>query len=450
MAKLSNNIGKDTVGLNDFAKRVERLCRFSDVSILLYRNRDGLFLSEIASSLGSKLDDIIDALDILVRDDMVDEDRTRQHYMLGDTGVDVFDLNSNDSTITLESRLSELSNKLQLYAITTDEKAKESLGDNITNYLYKTYHKTGKELQQLKNKVENEYKTQRDLRYKSQMLALYIRQIEEIMYALDVSRPTEREEGGGKKVYRNLKQMLYGDENYGKDYRLSIDGFFKNFDARLSNQILELYNLFRTWWGKTKVALDDFRRASAALDALIHYNPKNSALRDAVENTDQPLPPLFRRFGKSDEPEDDDAYINIREKIMSLDSVSVDDYNTITSCCASLHYDFVNFRVLEDQAVPEAMLLDEQPFEEKNIIDAKEEIEAFRLSDATLLEFLRARYPDIQGNELMSIYMRIALETGEKPMVFDSDFESELQDEHIDEEYNIISVRNRKPLTTHE
>lgn len=138
MAKLSNNIGKDTVGLNDFAKRVERLCRFSDVSILLYRNRDGLFLSEIASSLGSKLDDIIDALDILVRDDMVDEDRTRQHYMLGDTGVDVFDLNSNDSTITLESRLSELSNKLQLYAITTDEKAKESLGDNITNYLYKT------------------------------------------------------------------------------------------------------------------------------------------------------------------------------------------------------------------------------------------------------------------------------------------------------------------------
>ena len=198
------------------------------------------------------------------------------------------------------------------------------------------------------------------------------------------------------------------------------------------------------------MALDDFRRASAALDALIHYNPKNSALRDAVENTDQPLPPLFRRFGKSDEPEDDDAYINIREKIMSLDSVSVDDYNTITSCCASLHYDFVNFRVLEDQAVPEAMLLDEQPFEEKNIIDAKEEIEAFRLSDATLLEFLRARYPDIHGNELMSIYMRIALETGEKPMVFDSDFESELQDEHIDEEYNIISVRNRKPLTTHE
>ena len=102
MAKLSNNLGQDTVGLNDFVKRVERLCRYSDLSILLYRNRDGLFLSEIANSLGGKIEDIENALDILVRDEMVEEDRTRRYYVLDDTAAEVFDLNSNDSTITLE------------------------------------------------------------------------------------------------------------------------------------------------------------------------------------------------------------------------------------------------------------------------------------------------------------------------------------------------------------
>ena len=450
MAKLSNNVGQDTVGLNDFVKRVERLCRYSDLSILLYRNRDGLFLSEITNSLGGKIEDIENALDILVRDEMVEEDRTRRYYVLDDTAAEVFDLNSNDSTITLESRLSELSNKLNLYAITTDEKTKETLGDNITNYLYKTYHKTGKELNQLKNKVESEYKTQRDLRYKSQMLSLYIRQIEDIMYALDVSRPTERQDDGTKIVYRNLKQMLYSDEHYGRDYRLSIEGFFKNCDARLSNQILELYNLFRAWWGKTKVALEEFRCASSALETLIHYNPSNATLREAIENTNQPLPPITRRFGKNDEPEDDDASIDIRERILSLDAVSVDDYNVITSCCASLHYDFVNFRVLEDQDIPEMMTQDAPPVEEKLVIDMDEEFKQFRSSHDSLLVFLSQRYPDLSKKELMSLYLKMALETGDKPMVFNQDFETEMSGEHIDEEYNIITIRNKPTINANE
>lgn len=447
MASLNTNIGRDSIGLNEFAKRVERLCRYSDVSILLYRNQDGLFLSEIASSLGVKLDDVIDALDVLVRDDMVDEDRVRQYYMLGDTGNDIFDLNSNDSTITLESRLSEISNKLQRYAIAQDNRDNEmkgKIGDEITNYLYRTYSNTTKELKQLKNKVESEYKLQRDLKYKSQMLGLYIRQIEEIMYALDVSRPPEQDEEGNKKTYRNLKQMLYNDTCYGKDYRLSIDGFFKNCDAKLSNQILELYELFRTWWSKTKVALEDFRCAAKALEALIQYNPKNSILREAVENNSQPLPPIHRRLGRNEDSDEDSAYIDIHEHILSLDSVNSDEYNTITACCASLHYDFVNFSTIEDQAAPAAIFEESQPVEEIFIIDKEEEIKQFRSFDGTLLQFLRGRYPDLDNGNLLRVYMEIALETGEKPIVFNPQYKAEFVGEQFDEEYNIISIRNNQ------
>lgn len=436
-----NNTGNDAIALNEFARKVERLCRYSDISILLYRNRDGMFLSEIMAALNLKSDEIDKQLDILVRDDMVDEDRVRQHYMLGDTAVDIFDLNSNDSTITLESRLSEIANRLELYAIATDAQEKEKCGKRITSYLYDTYNKTVKELKQLKIRVENEYKMQKDLRYKSQMLSVYIRQIEEIMYSLDVQRPAEHDTDGTKKVYRNLKQMLRNDEHYGRDYVLSIDGFFKNCDAKLSNQILELYELFLTWWGKTKVALKDFRGASAALDALIHYNPGNAALKDVVENPPMPLPPVSRHHARVD-AEDDNVGLEPPERIMSMADVNADDYNMISQCCAVLHYDFVNFKTVEDQPIPEAMLLDEQPVLHLAVVDTEEEIRQFREYDGTLLQFLRSRYPSMTDNEILRLFMKTAISTGDKPMIFDEDYNAELVDEHFNDKYDIITVTN--------
>lgn len=448
---LTNNIGSDAIGLKRFAKVIERLCKYSDVSVLLYQSDEGLFLNEIATSLNVSMDTVLDILDILVKDEMVEEDRIRQFYSLSDIGNDVFNIYNNDATITLDSRLKTIHEKLQLYSIAVEnhnEESRKKIGDDITNYLYRTYSNTQRELKNLRTKVENEYKVQRNLRFKSQMLSIYIRKLEEIMYSLDVKRPSTRDEDGNQLIFINLKQMLFEDKGYGKDYRPSIEGFFKNCDAKLSNQILELYDLFRAWWGKTKVALEDFRVASKALDALINYNMTDIVVRESVENNSCPLPPIYRRFGKVEGTDDECAGVDLATRILSLDSVNADEYDLITSCCAQLHYDFVNFSALEDQAVPESMIEEGIPVMELPVIDKEREIEAFMDYNGTMLSFLRERYPDLPKEAMLRFYLEIILETGDRPMVFDSSFDAEFRSEQFDDSYNVVSVMNHPKTST--
>ncbi len=445
--KRNTTIGIDTVGLSGFAKVVARFCSYSDITILLYRNNEGLSISEIATALSMSFDNVADTLDFLVKDETVEEDRNRGLFMLSDLGNRIYDLFDSDATITLESRLNTIDTMLNLYEVASknnDDEAKQKKGKEITNYLYRTYANTEKELRNLRSKVENEYKTQKNLRTKAQMLDIYIHNLEDILFSLDVQRRETNTEGK-RTVYRNLKQMLTEDRYYGVDFKSEVESFFKNFNSRLYDSIIALYNLFREWWGKTKTAMDDFRVASEALEAMRNYNPANTALKELVENKTAPLPPVFRRFSKADLATDDTSQTSIDtvSRILRLDDVNSDDWDLISACCAALHFDFVSFEPIKDQAVPQGLLEEEPAYINLPVIDKEKEIEAFEKYDGTLMSFLRSRYPDISEDLLLQVFLEIALETGDRPMVFDEKYLSEFQNEPFNDKYNIISIRNR-------
>lgn len=445
--KRNTTIGIDAVGLSGFAKVVARFCSYSDITILLYRNNEGLSISEIATALSMSFDNVADTLDFLVKDETVEEDRNRGLFMLSDLGNRIYDLFDSDATITLESRLNTIDTMLNLYEVASknnDDEAKQKKGKEITNYLYRTYANTEKELRNLRSKVENEYKTQKNLRTKAQMLDIYIHNLEDILFSLDVQRRETNTEGK-RTVYRNLKQMLTEDRYYGVDFKSDVESFFKNFNSRLYDSIIALYNLFREWWGKTKTAMDDFRVASEALEAMRNYNPANTALKELVENKTAPLPPVFRRFSKADLATDDTSQTSIDtvSRILRLDDVNSDDWDLISACCATLHFDFVSFEPIKDQAVPQGLLEEEPAYINLPVIDKEKEIEAFEKYDGTLMSFLRSRYPDISEDLLLQVFLEIALETGDRPMVFDEKYLSEFQNEPFNDKYNIISIRNR-------
>lgn len=444
----NETIGVDSVGLTGFAKVVERFCRYSYITILLYRNIDGLSLAEISSALSQPLDSIADTLDILVRDETVEEDRNRGIYMLSDFGSRIYDLYDSDATITLESRLNTIDRMLDLYKVASennDDEARLKKGREITNYLYRTYTNTEKELHNLRSMVEKEYKTQRNLRTKAQMLDIYIKNLEDILFSLDVQR-RETKADGKRTIYRNLKQMLNEDQYYGVDYKSDVGSFFKNFNSRLFDSILALYNLFREWWGKTKTAMEDHRIASEALEVIRNYNPANTALKELVESKVAPLPPVFRRFAKADLSTDDlsQTIIDTVPRILRLDEVNPDDWDIISSCCASLHFDFVSFEPIKDQAVPQGLLNNEPEVFPLYVIDKEQEIRVFKNYDGTLLEFLKSRYPDLDDNNLLQVFLEIALETGERPMVFDNRYDAVFQNEAFNDKYDVISIRNRR------
>lgn len=440
-------IGIDTVGLTGFAKVVARFCGYSSITILLYRNSEGLSIGEIASALNMSFDNVADILDALVKDESVEEDRNRGLFMLSDLGNRIYDLFDSDATITFESRLNTIDTMLHLYEVASknnDDEARLKKGKEITNYLYRTYTNTEKELRNLRSKVENEYKTQKNLRTKAQMLDIYIHNLEDILFSLDMQR-RETNTDGKRTVYKNLKQMLTEDRYYGVDFRSDVESFFKNFNSRLYDSIIALYNLFREWWGKTKTAMEDFRIASEALEAMRNYNPANTALKELVENKTAPLPPVFRRFSKADITTDDTSQTSIDtvSRILRLDDVNSDDWDLISACCAALHFDFVSFEPIKDQAVPQGLLEEEPVFITLPVIDKQKEIEDFEEYDGTLMAFLRSRYPDISEDLLLQVFLEIALETGDRPMVFDEKYVSEFQDEPFNDKYNIISIRNR-------
>ncbi len=440
-------IGIDTVGLTGFAKVVARFCGHSDITILLYRNSEGLSISEIASALSVSFDTVADILDSLVKDETVEEDRNRGLFLLSDLGIRIYDLYDSDATITLESRLNTIDTMLNLYEVASknnDDEAKSKKGKEITNYLYRTYTNTEKELRNLRSKVEKEYKTQKNLRTKAQMLDIYIHNLEDILFSLDVQR-RETNTDGKRTVYRNLKQMLTEDRFYGVDFKNDVESFFKNFNSRLFDSILALYNLFREWWGKTKTAMEDYRVASEALEAMRNYNPANTALKELVENKTAPLPPVFRRFSKADLSIDDTSQTSIDtvSRILRLDDVNSDDWDLISACCAALHFDFVSFEPIKDQVVPKGLLDDEPAFINLPVIDKEKEIEDFGRYDGTLMAFLRSRYPDLSEEHLLQVFLEIALETGDRPMVFDEKYIAEFQNESFNDKYDIISIRNR-------
>ena len=448
MRTVSNGtIGVDSVGLTGFAKTVERFCRHSDITVLLYRNIDGLSLAEISSALNQPFDILSDILDTLVRDETVEEDRNRGIFMLSDFGSRIYDLYDSDATITLESRLNTIDTMLNLYKVASennDDEARQKKGKDITNYLYRTYSNTEKELRNLRSQVEKEYKTQRNLRTKAQMLDIYIKNLEDILFSLDVQR-RETKTDGKRTIYRNLKQMLSEDQYYGVDFRGDVESFFKNFNSRLFDSILALYNLFREWWGKTKTAMEDHRIASEALEAMRNYNPANTALKELVENKTAPLPPVFRRFAKADLSTDDISQTSIDtvSRILRLDDVNPDDWDIISACCASLHFDFVSFEPIKDQVAPQALLNEEPEVLNLPVIDKEQEMLDFKNYKGTLMEFLRSRYPDLDEEYLLQVFLELALETGERPMVFDNRFEAVFKNEAFNDKYDIISIRNR-------
>ena len=447
-AVLNKTIGIDAVGLTGFAKIVARFCGHSDITILLYRNEEGLSISGIASALNLGFDTVADILDTLVKDGTVEEDRNRGLFLLSDLGNRIYDLFDSDATITLESRLNTIDTMLHLYEVASknnDDEAKLKKGKEITNYLYRTYSNTEKELRNLRSKVEKEYKTQKNLRTKAQMLDIYIHNLEDILFSLDMQRREINPEGK-RTVYRNLKQMLTEDCYYGVDCKSDVESFFKNFNSRLYDSILALYNLFREWWGKTKTAMEDYRVASEALEAMRNYNPANTALKELVESKTAPLPPVFRRFSKADLSTDDTSQTSIDtvSRILRLDDVNTDDWDLISTCCAALHFDFVIFEPIKDQVVPQGFLDDEPAYIDLPVIDKEKEIEDFKRYDGTLMTFLRSRYPDLSEDLLLQVFLEIALETGDRPMIFDENYVAEFQNESFNDKYDIISIRNRR------
>ena len=443
----NKSIGIDTVGLTGFAKVVARFCGYSDITILLYRNTEGLSIREIAAALNMNFDNVADILDSLVQDETIEEDRNRGLFMLSDLGNRIYDLFDSDATITLESRLNTIDTMLHLYEVAAknnDDEARLKKGKEITNYLYRTYTNTEKELRNLRLKVENEYKTQKNLRTKAQMLDIYIHNLEDILFSLDVQRRGTNADGK-RTVYKNLKQMLTEDRYYGVDFKSDVESFFKNFNSQLYDSIIALYNLFREWWGKTKTAMEDFRVASEAFEAMRNYNPANTALKELVENKTVPLPPVFRRFSKADLTTDGTSQTSIDtvSRILRLDDVNSDDWDLISSCCAALHFDFVYFEPIKDQVAPAGLLEEEPEYLNLPVIDKKKEIVDFEKYDGTLMTFLRSRYPDISEDLLLQVFLEIALETGDRPLVFDENYISVFQDEPFNDKYNIISIRNK-------
>ena len=67
----------------------------------------------------------------------------------------------------------------------------------------------------------------------------------------------------------------------------------------------------------------------------------------------------------------------------------------------------------------------------------------FKNYEGTLMEFLKSRYPDLDDDYLLQVFLELALETGERPMVFDSRYDAVFQNEAFNDKYDIISIRNR-------
>ena len=191
--------------------------------------------------------------------------------------------------------------------------------------------------------------------------------------------------------------------------------------------------------------MEDHRVASEALEAMRNYNPANTALKELVESKTAPLPPVFRRFAKADLSTDDISQTSIDtvSRILRLDDVNPDDWDIISACCASLHFDFVSFEPIKDQVAPQALLNEEPEVLNLPVIDKEQEMQDFKNYKGTLMEFLRSRYPDLDEEYLLQVFLELALETGERPMVFDNRFEAVFQNEAFNDKYDIISIRNR-------
>ena len=168
-------------------------------------------------------------------------------------------------------------------------------------------------------------------------------------------------------------------------------------------------------------------------------------MKELVENKTVPLPPVFRRFSKADLTTDGTSQTSIDtvSRILRLDDVNSDDWDLISSCCAALHFDFVYFEPIKDQVAPAGLLEEEPEYLNLPVIDKKKEIVDFEKYDGTLMTFLRSRYPDISEDLLLQVFLEIALETGDRPLVFDENYISVFQDEPFNDKYNIISIRNK-------
>ena len=176
-----------------------------------------------------------------------------------------------------------------------------------------------------------------------------------------------------------------------------------------------------------------------------NYNPANTALKELVESKVAPLPPVFRRFAKADLGTDDISQTSIDtvSRILRLDDVNPDDCDIISACCATLHFDFVNFEPIKDQAAPLGLMNEEPEVLNLPVIDKEQEMLDFKNYEGTLMEFLKSRYPDLDDDYLLQVFLELALETGERPMVFDSRYDAVFQNEAFNDKYDIISIRNR-------
>ena len=434
----------DDVGLLKFARCVSRFCENSKLTVLLYRNEKGLTLHEISSAIGVKEDDLLQILLNLIEDDTVEEDRIRGLYMLSELGFSIFNLYDNDATITLESRVTALNDKLKIYQRAKenhDEDNRTSTGQEIVTYLYTTYRKTSKELDGILVTVEKQYMNQRNLRLKADVLDIYIERLKNIMFILDVQK-REVTQDGRRVVNINLKQLLDSDMDFGRDYRPEVESFFKNCNSKLYEKILAVINLFREWWGKTTAALEESDVAAKVLDALVNWNEANTRLRNYIYIPESPLPPLHRKFGRSEEA-DSVPPIGVSPNIFRLEDVTMDDYELISSRCAALNYDFFTGEIVTTKKAPEKLISGQVDEEERFWYDKDEEIRSFAGYRGTLLEFLRKRYPDISEEDLLSLYFEIILETGDIPIIFNSQYDARLEDECIGGNYKVISVRNR-------
>lgn len=434
----------DDVGLLKFARCVERFCQNSKLTVLLYHNEKGLTLHEISRAINIKDDELQRILIALIDDETIEEDRIRGLYMLSELGFSIFNLYDNDATITLESRVTALNDKLKIYQRAKenhDEDNRTSTGQEIVSYLYTTYRKTSKELDGILVKVEKEYMNQRNLRLKADVLDIYIERLKNIMFILDVQK-REITQDGRHIINVNLKQLLDSDMDFGRDYRPEVESFFKNCNSRLYDKILAIINLFREWWGKTTAALQESDIAAKALDALVNWNEANTKLRNFIYLPESPLPPLHRKFGRSEDA-DSVPPIGINPNIFRLEDITIEDYELISSRCAALNYDFSTGEIVTAKKAPEKLVSGEIEEEESYWYDKEEEIRAFTGYQGTMLEFLRKRYPDISEEDLLSLYFEIILETGDIPLIFNPNYESDIKDECVGENFKVISVRNR-------
>lgn len=445
MRKTANNGSFiDDVGLLKFCKCVEHFCQNSKLTVLLYHNEKGLTLHEISRAINVKDDDLQRILITLVDDETLEEDRIRGLYSLSELGFSIFGLYDNDATITLESRVNALNDKLKIYQRAKenlDEGNRTSTGQEIVSYLYTTYRKTSKELDGILVKVEKEYMSQRNLRLKADVLDIYIERLKNIMFILDVQK-REVTQDGRRVINVNLKQLLDSDIQFGRDYRLEVESFFKNCNTKLYEKILAIINLFREWWGKTTAALKETDTASKALGALVNWNEANTKLRNFIYFPESPLPPLHRKFGRSEDA-DSVPPIGISPNIFRLEDVALEDYEVISSRCAELNYDFTTGEIVKVKKAPDKLISGKIEEEDSFWFDMEAEIRAFSDYPGTMLNFLRERFPDISNEELASLYFEIILDTGDIPLIFNHNYIAELENEYIDGSVRVISVRNR-------